>query len=149
MVGKTPLPQSHTREVLMRVFFVLLFFLGAACPALATDWRFLAAHDDQSVSLFYDRHSVRTVGEVVKVRVKRVFDEAEGLEIAAEQGFALGVAYAIERVTVDCPNKRISRQQAAWVGVDGKFLDRTVAPSPGWRAMRPGGLGEALCRELE
>lgn len=133
----------------MRVFVALLLLLGSACPALATDWRFLAAHDDQSVSLYYDHHSVRQAGEVVKVRIKRVFDEAEGLEIAAEQGFAVGVAYAVERVSVDCGQHRISRQQAAWIGVGGKTLDRTVAPSPGWRAMRPGGLGEALCRELD
>ncbi|OLN27684.1 hypothetical protein DVDV_2020 [Desulfovibrio sp. DV] len=133
----------------MRAFLALLLLLGSASPALATDWRFLAAHDDQSVALYYDRHSVRTAGEVVRVRIKRVFDEAEGVEIAAEQGFTEGVAYAVERVAVDCAARRISRQQAAWVGVGGKTLDRTVAPSPGWRAMRPGGLGEALCRELD
>lgn len=133
----------------MRLLLALLLVWGTACPALATDWRFLAAHDDQSVALYYDRHSVRATGDVVKVRIKRVFSEDEGREIAAEQGFAVGVAYALERVTLDCGNGRISRQQSAWIGVDGKVLDRAVAPTQGWRAMRPGGLGEALCRELD
>ena len=133
----------------MCLLLTLLLVVGTACPALATDWRFLAAHDDQSVALYYDRHSVRTVGELVKARIKRVFAEDEGRDIAAEQGFAVGVAYAVERVTLDCANKRISRQQSAWFGVDGKVLDRTVAPTQGWRAMRPGGLGEVLCRELD
>ena len=133
----------------MRLLLALLLVLGMADTVLATDWRFLAAHDDQSVALYYDRHSVRTAGEVVKVRIKRVFSEDEGREIASEQGFAVGVAYAVERVSLDCANKRISRQQSAWIGIDGKTLDRTVAPTQGWRAMRPGGLGEALCRELD
>ncbi|MFP5259709.1 MAG: surface-adhesin E family protein [Acidobacteriota bacterium] len=133
----------------MRLLLALLLVLGTADTVLATDWRFLAAHDDQSVALYYDRHSVRTAGAVVKVRIKRVFAEDEGREIAAEQGFAVGVAYAVERVSLDCANKRISRQQSAWIGIDGKTLDRTVAPTQGWRAMRQGGLGEALCRELD
>lgn len=133
----------------MRLLLALLLVLGMADAVLATDWRFLAAHDDQSVALYYDRHSVRTAGEVVKVRIKRVFSADEGREIAAEQGVAVGVAYAVERVSLDCANKRISRQQSAWIGIDGKVLDRTVAPTQGWRAMRPGGLGEALCRELD
>ena len=133
----------------MRLFLTLLVVLGTACPALATDWRFLAAHDDQSVALYYDRHSVRITGDLIKARVKRVFAADEGRDIAAEQGVAVGVAYAVERVSLDCAQKRISRQQAAWIGVDGKLLDRTLAPAQGWRPMRPGGLGEALCRELE
>ena len=133
----------------MRLLLTLLLVVGTACPALATDWRFLAAHDDQSVALYYDRHSVRPAGELVKVRIKRLFAEDEGRDIAAEQGFAVSVAYAVERVTLDCAQKRISRQQSAWIGVDGKLLDRTVAPTQGWRAMRPNGLGAALCRELE
>ena len=133
----------------MRLLLTLLVVAGTACPALATDWRFLAAHDDQSVALYYDRHSVRTDGERVKVRIKRVFAPDEGRDIAAEQGFAVGVAYAVERVSLDCGQKRISRRQAAWIGVGGKLLDRTLAPAQGWRPMRPGGLGEALCRELE
>ncbi|MHC1789343.1 surface-adhesin E family protein [Solidesulfovibrio sp.] len=133
----------------MRTLLAMLLVLGAACPALATDWRFLAAHDDQSVALYYDRHSVHTAGEVVKVRIKRVFSADEGREIAEEHRLPDTVAYAVERVTVDCGRGRIRRQQAAWIGVGGKVLDRTVAPSQGWRAMRPAGLGEALCRELE
>ena len=127
----------------------LALVLGASATALATDWRFLAAHDDKSVALYYDRHSVRTSGEVVRVRVKRVFDETEGVEIAHELGFAVGVAYALERVTLDCGSHQIIRQQAAWVSVEGKFLDRTLAAASGWRPMRSGGLGEALCRELD
>ncbi len=134
---------------LMLLLSALVIVLGVCPPAQATDWRFLAAHDDRSVELYYDRHSVRVSGEVLRLRIKRVFDEAEGLEIAHEMGFPTGVAYAMERVTLDCGQGRIIRQQAAWVGVDGKFLDRTLSPTSGWRPMRPGGLGEAICRELE
>lgn len=134
----------------MRVCLVFLALLATACPALATDWKFLAAHDDQSVALYYDRHSVRVSGDIIRARVKRVFSEDEGREIAAEHGAAEVVAYVVERVTLDCANKRLAQSSASWFGVNGKVLDRMVAASGApWRGMRPGGLGEALCEELD
>lgn len=133
----------------MRACLFFLLLLATACPALATDWKFLAAHDDQSVALYYDRHSVRISGDVVRVRVKRVFSEDEGRDIAAEHGVADVVAYVIERVALDCPNKRQTQLGASWFGVNGKVLDRTMAAAGApWRPLRPGGLGEALCEEL-
>ncbi|WP_428559440.1 MAG: surface-adhesin E family protein [Solidesulfovibrio sp. DCME] len=136
----------------MRLIILLSVLLGAVGvgPALATDWRFLAAHDDQSVTLFYDRQSVRVTGDFVQIRVKRVFSEQEGRELAEDHGVPEPVAYSVERVTLDCAGKRIARRAAAWVGVSGKTLDRD-APASGlpWRPMRPGGLGRALCEELD
>jgi|GEM_PF-2596130 len=133
----------------MRVCLMLLAVMGMAGPALATDWQYLAGYADQSVTLYYDRHSVHVLGDVVKVRTKRVFSEDEGREMAVEQGFADNVAYVVERVALDCRRKRIARQQTAWIGVGGKVLDRTVASGYRWRDMRPGGLGEAVCEELQ
>lgn len=127
---------------------VLLGLCGAG-PAWATDWVYLAAHADASVTLYYDRHSVRVTGDYVQVRVKRVFSAEEGRELAEDHGAPEPVAYAVERVTLDCGQKRIARRAAVWVGVSGKALDRD-APASGlpWRPMRPGGLGRALCDEL-
>lgn len=142
-------------RIWLRVFFVLLgmqgVFWGSACPALATDWKFLAAHDDRSVSLYYDRHSVRRVsGDIVRVRVKRVFSEDEGRELAAAHGQGEAVAYAVERVVIDCAGKRLRPGAATWFGVGGKVLDRTIAaPGVPWRPLHPGGLGEALCEQLD
>ena len=133
----------------MRAFVLCLAIMGTACPALATDWQYLAGYADKSVTLYYDRHSVHVSGAIVKVRAKRVFSEDEGREIAAEQGFADSVAYVVERVALDCQRKRIARQQVAWFGVGGKLLDRTVTSGFPWRDMRPGGLGEVVCEELQ
>lgn len=133
----------------MRAFLMLLAIMVAACPALATDWRFLAAHADQSVALYYDRHSVREFGGVINVRVKRIFSEDEGREVAAEHGFADVVAYTVERVALDCGRGRIARQGTAWFGVGGKLLDRVVTSGYAWRDMRPGGLGETVCEALD
>uniref|UniRef100_I2Q0C1 Surface-adhesin protein E-like domain-containing protein n=1 Tax=Desulfovibrio sp. U5L TaxID=596152 RepID=I2Q0C1_9BACT len=134
---------------MMRVCLVLAALLAMACPALATDWRFLAAHDDRSVELYYDRHSVRKTGDLVRVRVKRVYAEDEGRDIAAEHGVGDVVAFVVEQVTLDCPGRRQARMSAWWYGKNGKVLDRVVAASGmPWRPLRPGGLGEALCEEL-
>lgn len=135
----------------MRVLF-LTVLLCAVCvgPALATDWVYLDAHADASVTLYYDRHSVRVRGDFVHVRVKRIFSEQEGRELAEDHGAPEPVAFAVEQVTLDCANKRIARRAAVWVGVSGKPLDRD-APASGlpWRPMRKGGLGRALCEELQ
>lgn len=135
---------------LTRVMLLLAAVAGLACPAQATDWKFLAAHDDKSVELYYDRHSVRVSGDLVRVRVKRVYAEDEGRELAAERGVADAVAFVVEQVTLDCPNRRQARTNATWYGRNGKVLDRTTAVSGlPWRPLRPGGLGEALCEELD
>ncbi len=136
----------------MRLVLLLCLLWGAvgAGPALATDWKYLAAHADQSVTLYYDRHSVRVTGDFVQVRVKRVFSEQEGRELAEDHEVPEAVAYSLEQVTLDCAGKRVARRAAVWVGVSGKTLDRD-APASGlpWRPMRPGGLGRALCEELD
>ncbi|WP_300156155.1 hypothetical protein [Solidesulfovibrio sp.] len=133
----------------MRVLTLLCALLVMAAPALATDWKRLAAEDDQSVTLFYDLHSVRVRGDFVQVRIKRVFSEQEGRELAEDHGVPEPVAYAVERVTLDCAQTRIARRSSAWIGVSGKTLDHD-APASGlpWRPMRPGGLGRVLCDEL-
>ncbi len=134
----------------MRVLLCLVALLATtSASALATDWKFLAAYADKSVSLYYDSHSVRVRGDFVQVRIKRVFSEQEGRELAEDHNAPEPVAYAVERVTLDCENKRIARRAAVWIGVSGKTLDRD-APASGlpWRPMRPGGLGRALCEEL-
>jgi hypothetical protein len=134
----------------MRVVVLCLSaLLAMAASALATDWKFLAAHADKSVSLYYDPHSVRVRGDFVQVRIKRVFSEQEGRELAEDHNAPEPVAYAVEQVTLDCENKRIARRAGVWIGVSGKALDRD-APASGlpWRPMRPGGLGRALCEEL-
>jgi len=134
----------------MRTCFFLVLAVAVASPALATDWVFLGAHDDQSVELYYDRHSVRVSGNTVWVRVKRVFSEDEGRELAAEHGDGQPIAYSVERILLDCAGRRIKRNAAAWFGVNGKLLERTVAtPGVPWRPLRSGGLGQALCQELD
>ncbi len=134
----------------MRALLLALLLSGVACPALATDWVLLAAHDDESVALFYDPHSVRVSGDIVHVRVKRVFSWQEGRDLGGEHGFSGPVAYSVEQVVLDCAAERLTRRSAVWVGVGGKMLDRT-APSSGnrWIRMHPGGFGRALCDELD
>jgi hypothetical protein len=134
----------------MRVLLCLVALLATtSASALATDWKFLAAYADKSVSLYYDSHSVRVRGDFVQVRIKRIFSEQEGRELAEDHNTPEPVAYAVEQVTLDCENKRIARRAGVWIGVSGKTLDRD-APASGlpWRPMRPGGLGRALCEEL-
>ncbi len=133
----------------MKTCLFIVAFLVATPAAWATDWKFLAAHDDQSVALYYDRHSVRRSGDIVKVRVKRVFSEDEGREIAASQGFADIVAYSVEYTALDCARKRRANLRVTWFGVEGKVLDRTISSDYSWRDMRPKGLGQALCEELD
>lgn len=134
----------------MRTCLMTFLALAIACPAMATAWEYLTAHDDRSVALFYDRHSVRVSGDTVRVRVKRVFSEDEGRELAAEHGGGPAVAYVVEQVLLDCAGRRSKRGGATWYGVDGKVLDRTVAaPGAPWRPMRASGLGRALCDELD
>jgi hypothetical protein len=128
---------------------VLLAILGTACPALATDWRLLAAHDDQSVTLYYDRHSVRVSGDLIKVRIKRVYASDEGLDVAAAQGLPEVVAYTVELVALDCGRNRLAPQRTTWFGERGKVLDRTIFSGYPWRDMRPQGFGRALCEELD
>lgn len=135
---------------MMRVLLALAVLLAMAGPVLATDWKFLAAHDDRSVELSYDRHSVRKSGDLIRVRVKRVYAEDEGRDIAVEHGVGDVVAFVVEQVTLDCPNRRQARMSASWYGKNGKVLDRMVAAAGmPWRPLRPGGLGEALCEELQ
>lgn len=137
---------------------VMVCFLGMPFTAASSgpDWVLYGRPDSGSLVAYYDRAKVVRMGDgMLRVTVKYVYSEGGKKEVIRSrerselrtEGYE-NLGYSMVQYELDCGKGQQSIFSISEMDLNGKELDHYNPSGRIWTPVKPGGIGEALIKEV-